>query len=107
MVKFEKFTLIKPEVVEAFRWMKHEDHPAVVRAGGFTNSWKCDCGKPCADHGWVDIVDDTICPGQWLVLRKSSGGQVLSHQRLSQREFKALYKPVSKPLPKPKKGTKK
>jgi len=69
----------KPIWIEATRWFKVGDHPA-VRCYSVSDPQRiCPrCERAMADHGWVDNGaegGDRACPGDWIVIATSSRGE--------------------------------
>lgn len=50
----------KPIVVEASRWFRHGDHPAVLRLP---------MAHQADTHGWIDTLEGPmrVSPGDWIV----------------------------------------
>jgi hypothetical protein len=59
----------KQVIVEAVRWWKHGDHPAVTRL-----RFPMRRGSMCShcetrDHGWIETIEGghIVCPGDWII----------------------------------------
>ncbi len=78
----------RAEIVDAVQWWKVGDHPAVVCYGG--GRWICrQCGRVNMDHGLVKMVNEPICPGDWVVKARNRGLFIMKPA-----EFEAEYEKV-------------
>lgn len=89
--------------VEANRWFKNGDHPrdeSVLLTGTdgepFLSEGKivrrfnrpsiegrsqCSlCGEPMRSHGWIDALDQEVCPGDWVLEVENCPFALLAHE---------------------------
>lgn len=86
MSKYRK----KPVVIEATRWFKNGDHPAVEQYDSCAVG--CDqCRKPLSAHGWIDTLESghRVCPGDYIIT-----GVKGEHYPCKPDIFAATYEPV-------------
>lgn len=74
----------KPVVIEATRWFKLGDHPAVVE----TPDWIVGGGHP---RGWVETLEGghIVTPGDWIIT-----GVKGEHYPCKPDIFEATYEPA-------------
>lgn len=76
----------KPVFVEATQWLKHGDHPSVIKYD--SEIWCSHCQTSPKEHGMLS-GGRIVCPGSWIV---EQYGQVsVVHPEV----FKATYEPVT------------
>ena len=86
----------RPTTVEALRWNKVGDHPAVVGADGYwaEGADPCRvCGMSMTLHGWNE-GDDQLCPGDWLV-DDGDGAEVWGDQEFCDAHEGVIFFPYA------------
>ena len=83
----------KPVVVEATQWLKHGDHPEVIRYRDedLVLEYVCHCGSPFRDHGEIQTLEGYMmaCPGDYIIT-----GVKGEHYPCKPDIFAATYEPV-------------
>lgn len=91
MAKFTK----NPEVVEAVKWSKIDDHADINMLSISVSKGKelcASCGQPLSAHGMRCIgvsMSDWICPGRWIITHEDN--QI---EYLDDTTFQARYSPL-------------
>jgi hypothetical protein len=78
--------------ITATEWLKHGDHPRIDRLDKQTEADADDCrrcDKPGPDHGWIPNVEETVCPGDWIVL--DTDGTIGA---FNPETFVSVYEPI-------------
>jgi len=62
----------KPVVIEAFQWLKHGDHPKVIKKykdDDVRGTALCKCNWRMYDHGIINTLEGVhiVCPGDWII----------------------------------------
>ena len=92
----------KPVVIQAERWLVFDRDNSILSAvkplrDRGDQVGKCKhCGKPHADHGWLDMLGEkvkiagyVVCPGDWIV--RNPNGDIYP---VKPSVFDALYEEV-------------